>query len=334
MLAEIKLKGFKSFYDGVVSLNGLTVLTGLNSSGKSSVIQVIRMLDRVKRKHTHLLPGYGIYRDLRNDDWNGDVRIEAIGQQGEVSTVDITESGHSGKVAETYPHLLYISAHRLGPQVNIPVYANDTEPDEYGNNVLKSIREHADDIVSPTLKKEGWIGNTLSMVLKEWMKIISPSVDFDYKIVEEADLSYSLFNGHRAKNVGFGLSYTLPVITALLLGTVVENSIVIIENPEAHLHAKAQTEIADLIARCVEAGAQVIVETHSDHLFDGLRIYVKEHPGFEKKMNCYWFELDEDKNTEATLIELNCKGRIVNLTIPPHFMDQFEYNSQRLLVGR
>ena len=172
------------------------------------------------------------------------------------------------------------------------------------------------------------------MVLKEWMKIISPSVDFDYKIVEEADLSYSLFNGHRAKNVGFGLSYTLPVITALLLGTVVENSIVIIENPEAHLHAKAQTEIADLIARCVEAGAQVIVETHSDHLFDGLRIFVKEHPGFEKMMNCLWFELDEMGNTNTEEIIVNDNGRIVNLDIPLHFMDQFEYNSQRLLFGR
>lgn len=334
MLTEIKLKGFKSFYDETVCLNSLTVLTGLNSSGKSSVIQAIRMLDRVKRKHTHLLPGYGIYRDLRNEDWNGEVQIEAIGQAGEVYIVDINEDGHKGDVAVTYPHLIYISAHRLGPQVNIPVYANDTEPDEYGNNVLKSIREHADDIVSPSLKKDGWIGNTLGMVLKEWMKIISPSVDFDFKIVEEADLSYSLFNGFRAKNVGFGLSYTLPVITALLLGTVVPNSIVVIENPEAHLHAKAQTEMSDLIARCVEAGAQVIIETHSDHLFDGLRIFVKEHPGFEKKMNCYWFELNEDKNTEPTLIELNGKGRFINIELPAHFMDQFEYNSQRLLFGK
>lgn len=334
MLKEIKLKGFKSFYDESVCLNGLTVLTGLNSSGKSSVIQAIRMLDRVKRKHTHLLPGYGVYRDLRNEDWNGEVRIEALGQQGEVYQVDMNERGHTGKVAESYPHLLYISAHRLGPQVNIPVYANDSEPDEYGNNVLKSIREHADDIVSPTLKREGWIGNTLGMVLKEWMKIISPSVDFDFKIVEDADLSYSLFNGYRAKNVGFGLSYTLPVITALLLGTVVKNSIVLIENPEAHLHARAQTEMADLIAKCVEAGAQVVVETHSDHLFDGLRIYVKENHGFLDKMNCYWFELDEDGNTEARQIVLNERGRIVNIDIPPHFMDQFEFNSNRLLFGK
>lgn len=334
MLAEIKMKGFKSFFDDSVFLNGLTVLTGLNSSGKSTVIQAIRMLDRVKRKHTHLLPGYGGYKELRNADWSGDVQIEAISDAKKSYTVFIDEKGHSGEVDESFPHLIYISAHRFGPQVNIPVYANDKEPDEYGNNVLKSILEHANVIVNPVLKREGWIGNTLEMVLKEWMKIISPSVDFDFKIVEEADLSYSLFNGHRAKNVGFGLSYTLPVITALLLGTVIENSIVVIENPEAHIHAKAQTEMAELIARCVEAGAQVVIETHSDHLFDGLRIYVKEHPGFEKIMNCYWFELDEDGNTDPEQIVLNEKGRIMNLEIPLHFMDQFEFNSQRLLFGK
>lgn len=233
-----------------------------------------------------------------------------------------------------FPSLIYVSASRLGPQTNITVYAEDSIMDELGQNVLKCIEEYSMTPMNPLVVPEGAeLGNFVGAV-KAWLKIISPTTEFRYEISPISDSSFSLFNEHRAMNVGFGLSYALPIITALLLGTIVPNSIVIIENPEAHLHAKAQTEMADLIARCVESGAQVIVETHSDHLFDGLRIYVKEHPGFEKKMNCYWFELDDDKNTEATLIELNSKGRIVNLTIPPHFMDQFEYNSQRLLFGR
>lgn len=333
MLTSLELQGFKSFYEETIDLNRLTVLTGLNSSGKSSVIQALRMTDRLCRKHSFLLPGYGDFKELKNRHWDKPLRIVVKDNRGLEYALGEHE-GSIGGINDEFPLLLYISASRFGPQVSIPIFANEDEPDELGQNVVKSIECHRDDIINPILKRDDTEGNTFWFVLASWMKVISPSMKFDYEILSRADTSYTTFNGHRAKNVGFGLSYTLPVIAALLLGTIRKNSIVIIENPEAHLHAKAQTEMADLIARCVEAGAQVIIETHSDHLFDGLRIFIKEHPGFEQKMNCFWFELDEDGNTNPEQIVLNHKGRIVNEEIPPHFMDQFEYNSQRLLFGK
>lgn len=334
MIKDIKLSGFKSFLDETIHLNQLTVLTGLNSSGKSTVIQALRMVNRMCMKKNCLLAGYGDWKELKNKNYDDEPMIEVFDDKerhfvcGEINkdAVNPLESG--------FPKLIYLSASRYGPQDIIPVFAGESDIDEFGNNVVKNIKTHQSDILPEALWLEEGQGVTHEYMLDAWVQKISPDVKFSSEMVEKADASYTTFNGYRAKNVGFGLSFTLPVITSLLEGVLTPDSLVIIENPEAHLHAKAQTEIADLIARCVEAGAQVIVETHSDHLFDGLRIYVKEHPGFEKKMNCYWFELDEDKNTEATLIELNSKGRIVNLTIPSHFMDQFEYNSQRLLFGR
>ena len=330
MLKKLHIQAFKSFCDEHIDLNSLTVLTGLNSSGKSSVIQALRMVDRYYRRHKSMLPGYGTFKELTNKSTATPLLIEVKDDKD-----NLYVSKEDGcDITSDFPSLIYVSASRLGPQTIIPVYAEDSIMDELGQNVLKCIEEYS---MSPMDKKvvpEGAELGNFEGAVKAWLKIISPSTEFRYEMSHISDSSYSLFNEHRAMNVGFGLSYALPIITALLLGTIKENSIVIIENPEAHLHAKAQTEMADLIARCVQAGAQVIVETHSDHLFDGLRIYVKENPGFEKEMNCYWFELNEDKNTETTLIELNSRGRIVNLTIPPHFMDQFEYNSQRLLFGK
>lgn len=332
MLRSVELKGFKSFYDETIDLNRLTVLTGLNSSGKSSVIQAVRMADRLCRRHSYLLPGYGDVKELKNRHWSDPMEI-TIKDDKEVSFVVKEGGGIADALITTFPQLLYISASRFGPQVSIPMYANEDEPDELGQNVVKSIECHRDDIVNPVLKREDTEGNTLWFVLASWLKVISPSMKFDYEIMQKADTSFTTYNGHRAKNVGFGLSYTLPVITSLLLGTIIPNSLVIIENPEAHLHAKAQFYMSELIARCIEAGAQVIVETHSDHLFDGLRIYIKEHPGFEHVMNCYWFEL-EDGNTNPEQIILNHKGRILNEIIPENFMDQFEYSSHRLLFGK
>lgn len=60
-----------------------------------------------------------------------------------------------------------------------------------------------------------------------------------------------------------------------ILGTIKRNTLVILENPEAHLHPRGQTEMGKLIASVAHSGCQVIVETHSDHLFDGIRIYAK-----------------------------------------------------------
>ena len=47
MITKIELKGFKSYVDNTFELKPLTILTGLNSSGKSSVIQAIRIMENI-----------------------------------------------------------------------------------------------------------------------------------------------------------------------------------------------------------------------------------------------------------------------------------------------
>ena len=80
-------------------------------------------------------------------------------------------------------------------------------------------------------------------------------------------------NEYRPTSVGFGIAYVLPVLVALLSAN--EKYMVIIENPEAHLHPRGQVAMGELIARAAAAGVQVIVETHSDHVLNGVRLAVK-----------------------------------------------------------
>ena len=52
--------------------------------------------------------------------------------------------------------------------------------------------------------------------------------------------------------------------------------LIVIENPETHLHPKGQANLAKLIALVAEQGVQIIIETHSDHIINGLRVATKQ----------------------------------------------------------
>jgi predicted ATPase len=331
MIKEISMTGFKSFVDTTLKLNKLTLLTGLNSSGKSSVIQALRMLDKVANgDHNFLLPGHGSIEELKNT-FADNIRLEVTNSRGKLLRLTIPPATVSMDKTFEFPEIIYVSAHRFGPRTSIPIYNENSargKLGENGENVLQCIEQNENAILDERLRHENSEGDTLGFNIRGWLSVISPNVEFVGRLENMTDSSYAMFDGHRANNVGFGLSYTLPVITALLVGTLVPNNLVIIENPEAHLHPKGQTEMARLIALCVQAGAQVIVETHSDHLFDGVRIAAKTHK-MAGDIQIYWFELDKNKNTCVYSPLLANDGRIDEW--PQGFFDQFEINSSQLI---
>ena len=120
----------------------------------------------------------------------------------------------------------------------------------------------------------------------------------------------------RPANVGFGLTHSLPIIVAALGST--PGAVFIVENPEAHLHPKAQSEIGKFLVRVAASGVQTIVETHSDHVLNGIRIAV----AVEQLLNTddvaiHFFGAKGGGITEITL---NCSG---DLSVwPPGFFDQ------------
>jgi len=78
----------------------------------------------------------------------------------------------------------------------------------------------------------------------------------------------------RPANVGYGLVYAFPILVAALLAK--GGQILIIESPEAHLHPRAQSRMGEILARIATAGVQILVESHSDHILNGIRLAVKK----------------------------------------------------------
>ena len=78
----------------------------------------------------------------------------------------------------------------------------------------------------------------------------------------------------RPANVGYGLSYAFPFLVALL--TAAPGTIIVVDSAEAHLHPRAQSAVGRLLGRMAGAGLQIFVETHSDHLLNGIRLAVRD----------------------------------------------------------
>lgn len=335
MIKEIALTGFKSFLNTNLELNKLTLLTGLNSSGKSSVIQALRMLEKaVKNENSVLLDGHGSVEEIKNRFVKEDLSIRITDDESNSFSLTLPATGKIVKGGNNnfrFPEIIYISAHRFGSKTSMPIYNDSLKRNrigENGENLLQCIEQLGGELLDERLRHENSVGDTLEYNIRGWLSVVSPNVEFNYHLDKMSDSSYTTFDEHRATNVGFGLSYTLPVITALLVGTLIPGSLVIIENPEAHLHPKGQTEIAKLIALCTQVGAQIIIETHSDHLFDGIRIAAKNMK-LAKDIQIHWFELNKQKNTEVYSPVLSNDGRINEW--PKGFFDQFEINSSELI---
>ena len=75
-------------------------------------------------------------------------------------------------------------------------------------------------------------------------------------------------------NIGYGLTYAFPIIVAILLAK--KEQVLIVESPEGHLHPRAQSRMGEMLSRIAATGVQILVESHSDHVLNGIRLAVKQ----------------------------------------------------------
>jgi predicted ATPase len=121
--------------------------------------------------------------------------------------------------------------------------------------------------------------------------------------------------------MGFGVSYALPVVVAALRAP--QGGLLIVENPEAHLHPAGQSAMGELLALAAGDGVQVLLETHSDHVINGIRRAVVEQTvRLPTKDVAIHFVLDEPAEEPVTTISLDQTGTLS--AWPPGFFDQIE----------
>ncbi|ASG20527.1 AAA family ATPase [Nitrospirillum viridazoti] len=125
----------------------------------------------------------------------------------------------------------------------------------------------------------------------------------------------------RPANIGYGLSYALPIIIAGLLAK--PGQVLIVDSPEAHLHPRAQSNIAKFFATIASSGVHVILETHSDHVLNGTRISVKGGERLKSnQVSIHFFTGSKDDFPQIISTEIDEEGGVSNW--PSGFFDQSE----------
>jgi predicted ATPase len=321
VIQELRLQEFKCFADQRLPLADLTLLAGANATGKSTVIQSLLLL---RQSHLRKTLAHGELL-LNGPLVNVGTALDAVNESGVTDTVvfTLTEEGGSEQrfafeyprgAGESYtlrgavstynetlslfaPRFNYLNAERVGPRLIYPMSEMIEDlvdvgiHGEYTAHCLQ--RFGSAPLINPRLiSGDGEQSPLLFDQTRYRMRKIIPDLDIDLLAITEADqmrvgLKTNTGRFLRPTNIGFGIIYTLPIIVAALLSP--EGALLIVENPEAHLHPASQSRIGSFLAEVATAGVQVIIETHSDHVLNGIRRAVRSKLITPEQMSILFF---------------------------------------------
>ena len=375
MLKRIDLRNFKCFTLLKLPLSRLTLLSGANASGKSSVLQALALLHQtmLEREWSSrlMLNGsavrLGAVADVIDQmhgrrsveiallDGDREFQWEFTGERTEMSMeVSRIRSVH-GNVEAGEPKLLrhllpwshgenvragslqarlcgltYLTAERAGPRETYPLEDLRFAPvDPKGEHAVGLLYSSGDTHVLDGLIIKD-VPPTRLRQIEAHMSRFFQGCELSVGKVPQANavtLGLRTSKGmdfHRPIHTGFGLTQVLPIMVAAL--SAAKEDLLLIENPEVHLHPSGQAAMGEFLADVAAAGVQVILETHSDHILNGVRRAVKRGTLSPEDAALHFFRLQqgEDSNGAAQVQSpvLDQEGNLD--TWPEGFFDQFD----------
>ena len=382
MLQTLRIQNFKLHEDTTIEFGGLTILTGMNGMGKSTILQSLLLLRQSFQSH-RLMKGLNLRGDLvdlgisgklacqivDSDKLELDLIFETIDrhfsflypEDGMETYLPLIEEDTSAKMDVEKENILsdlakqnlfstdfqYISAFRFGPMIT---YGRDSAVVSQDKQISKTqgkceytvhfLYQFKNQKVLEELSmadSEGNYNYQLGNQVELWLQAISPKIHLNIEPSgEDFRLNYKFDRDKNfateemsAVNTGFGISYLLPILVSILSAH--PGALILIENPEAHVHPKGQSILMELVAKAVKAGIQIVIETHSDHIINGALVNVKRGILSDDSMKVYFFNRDEERHVAQTLnLQITTSGQIKRP--PKDFFDQMQIDL-RVLTG-
>lgn len=362
-LEKIILKNFKCHKYFETDIRQLNILTGSNAAGKSSLVQALLLAfkswEECEKKQINTNKIYGINlgvpmnivsEDLEEKNicielyLNGKKNAVLLGTPDDSDEIyfDICNYEEIIEVKErgynlSKMSLFFLNAERKGPR--IVSFINDIVPYSVGNtgentgyvlSEMDKLQKISEGFQLPKDLKISGIGR-FSANCEEWLNVIIPDTKIKYSVDVEKNITTMLLQNqgefHLPIATGFGITYVLPIIVQALAASMIENSVLVIENPEAHLHPLSQSRLGKFLALVAINGVQIILETHSEHIVDGCRIQTAKEKQCEN-MRILFFE-KRDNNSVCRSIDIQDDGELEEW--PAGFFDQKRADLRELL---
>jgi len=298
MINQLKIKNFKLFREEIdIKLSNITLLTGLNGRGKSTIMQSLLLIKQSYQYDKTLdymvfdsdLLELGSFEDIRNIDDDVIINIFQDGIKYNFSFYSKNNNNLKAKliydknldIPTLVDNMRYISADRGSPKLYYKksVLHDEEYVGKNGEFTASVLFENREKKVEKSLLLKQEI--TPPFLLDQtglWIEDIfgSHSLDITNTIDTIVEITFSKDRKKfKPVNVGFGYSYVLPIIVAGLLAK--KGDILLIDTPEAHLHPSAQSKLAKFLALVSIVGVQIVIETHSDHIVNGFRVSLNEN---------------------------------------------------------
>ena len=368
MINRIDIRTFKCFELLRLPLAPLTLLSGANASGKSSVLQALALLRQTMDENewsTRLVLNgsiadlgtvtdvvdmvngrdslsIGLADDSTSCQWifAGDRRDMSM-QVGSVAVRDkVTNSPATlycllpldtkeaaQALTRKVKDLTYIAAEREGPREVYPLEDRHivSKVGPHGENAVSVFYRSRDERVEEALRLTEFVPTLLHQVSAR-LDGFFPGCAVDVQEVLNANavtlgVRISADTGFlRPVHCGFGITQILPIIVAAL--SIPKGDLLLIENPEAHLHPAGQALMGQFLAEVANSGIQVIVETHSDHILNGIRRAIKSGNIPAEDVALHFFRARVPDAPQVLTPALDSTGNID--VWPDGFFDQFD----------
>ena len=368
-LKKVKLKNFKCHRDSEIDLEMLTILAGSNAAGKSSFIQSVLLAvecwNNAEKKNIRTNNIFGINLGLPinviSEEFTEDesVVLQLISEKEEKTVVlklddtdeseiyfkidnldDIIEEKEKPYNSLDLKKVFFLNAERKGPRIISVLNEMETysvgykgENTSYVISEFDKLQKLDDELKLPEELRISTM-EKFSANCEEWLEKIIPGTGFQYSIDMEKNLSTIKYrnNGefYLPTATGFGITYVLPIVVQVLAASMLGSTIVLVENPEAHLHPYSQSTLGKFLARAALAGVQIIIETHSEHIIDGCRIEITKNKK-NSDMKVLFFEKDAG-TSNCKPIQILENGELEYW--PEGFFDQKRLDLRELLEMR
>ncbi len=204
-----------------------------------------------------------------------------------------------------YQEFYYLNAERIGPRLNQSIqfydFPNTGFNGEFVAQLIGDSESNYSFKVDELRRNQNSKSPRLEQQVNAWLDYLTPGVAVSANYDTETGLAQIKIENKYTKgspiistNIGFGISYVLPVIVTGLIART--GSYMIVENPEAHLHPSAQSKIGQFLAVIAESGVKVIVETHSDHVINGVQIAAADKRASSNIIQTNYFDQSEDSD--------------------------------------